>query len=71
MVKNWDALLEGRVQYNVENSQVKYGALVGVYRHFGDNFKIGGGYNFSGVSDDLTNTDAEAHGWFINAIAKF
>lgn len=71
VVKNWDALVEGRVLVNQENKQAKYGALVGVYRHMGDNFKVGGGYNFSGVSDDLTNTEADAHGWFINAIAKF
>ena len=71
VVKNWDALVEGRVMVNQENQQAKYGALVGVYRHIGDNFKIGGGYNFSGVTDDLTNTDAAANGWFLNAIAKF
>lgn len=71
IVKNWDALLEGRILHHQENQQTKYGALVGVYRHIGDNFKIGGGYNFSSISDNLTNTDANASGWFINAIAKF
>ena len=71
VVKNWDALLEGRIMHQNESEQTRYGALAGIYRHMGDNFKIGAGYNFSKFSDDLTNVEADASGWFVNAVAKF
>ena len=71
IVKNWDILVEGRLMHHHETSQTRTGLLAAVYRHVGDNFKIGAGYNFSGFSDDLTNTEADAQGWFVNAVAKF
>ena len=76
VVKNWDALLEGRVMYqgNVGNSgqhAIRYGALAAVYRHMGDNLKVGGGYNFGSFDDDLTNVSFDKHGLFLNAVAKF
>ena len=48
----------------------KSGALVAVYRHLGKNFKLGGGYNFTDFSDDLTDLSYRSHGWFINLIGK-
>ena len=54
---------------NTEN--LKHGALVGVYKHIGENLKIGVGYNFSNFQDDLRDTDINAQGWFINIIGKF
>lgn len=76
VVKNWDALLEGRLMWqgNVGNSgesATRYGALAAVYRHLGDNFKIGGGYNFGAFDDNLTNVSFDKQGLFVNAIAKF
>ncbi len=71
VVKNWDAVIEARMLYEQESDTVRYGALAAVYRHFGDNFKVGVGYNFASFTDDLTNTDADAHGFFINAVSKF
>ena len=76
VVKNWDALLEGRVMYqgNVGNSgedAIRYGALAAIYRHVGDNLKIGGGYNFGSFDDNLTNISFDKQGLFVNAIAKF
>jgi hypothetical protein len=76
VVKNWDALLEGRVMWqgNVGNSgesATRFGALAAVYRHLGDNFKIGGGYNFGSFDDNLTNVSFDKQGVFVNAIAKF
>jgi len=76
VVKNWDALLEGRVMWqgNVGNSgesAIRYGALAAVYRHVGDNLKIGGGYNFGAFDDNLTNVSFDKQGLFVNAIAKF
>ena len=76
VVKNWDALLEGRVMYqgNVGDSgknAIRYGALAAVYRHVGDNLKVGGGYNFGSFDDDLSNIEFDKQGLFVNAIAKF
>jgi len=52
-----------------ENEQ--FGALVGIYRHVGDNAKIGVGYSFSEFSDDLTDFDEDNSGFFINLVGKF
>jgi hypothetical protein len=52
-------------------SDRKTGALVGVYRHLGDNFKLGVGYNFTDFSDDLTNLSSKNRGVFVNAVGKF
>ena len=76
VVKNWDALLEGRAMWqgNVGNSgesAVRLGALAAVYRHVGDNLKVGGGYNFGSFDDSLTNVSFDKQGVFVNAIAKF
>ena len=71
VVKNWDALLEGRVMYSPSSSSTDFGALAAVYRHFGDNFKVGLGYNFGHFSDDLRAIGVDSQGVFINAIGKF
>ena len=71
VVKNWDALVEGRVLWTSPYKSADYGALAAVYRHMGDNFKIGVGYNFGRFSDDLRDLVADDHGIFINAIGKF
>lgn len=71
VVRDWDATVELRAMHINEIKSTKYGALAAIYRHFGDNLKIGVGYNFSDVSDDLTNVNANSQGVFINAITKF
>ena len=47
------------------------GFLFGVYRHVGNNMKLGAGYNFTDFSDDLTDLDYRSEGVFINVIGKF
>ena len=71
VVKNWDALLEGRVLWSPSSQSSDFGALAAIYRHFGDNFKMGIGYNFGRFSDDLSHIEADDQGFFINAIGKF
>lgn len=71
VLKNWDALFEGRVLYSPEAGQTDYGALVAVYRHLGNNAKIGVGYNFGRFSDDLTDLTHDDSGVFLNMIGKF
>jgi hypothetical protein len=71
VVKNWDALVEGRVLYASETQQTYFGALAAVYRHVGNNAKIGIGYNFGEFSDDLTDLTYDDQGVFLNVIGKF
>ena len=70
-VKRWDALAEIR-SLNVDTAgNSETGALVALYRHFGDNAKVGVGYNFTDFSDDLTDLSYDDKGLFLNFVAKF
>ncbi|KAB2716245.1 TonB-dependent receptor [Brucella intermedia] len=71
IVKNWDALVEGRVLHMPEAKTTDYGALLAVYRHVGENFKVGAGYNFGAFSDDLRDLTLNDRGVFLNVIGKF
>ncbi len=66
----WDALLEWRTLQVHQAQDQRSGALVGLYRHFGENIKLGAGYNFTDFSDDLTDLDYDSQGYFINLIGK-
>ncbi|TDT74032.1 hypothetical protein BDE40_2816 [Litoreibacter halocynthiae] len=71
LVHKWDALLEARV-LNARQIQTKeYGLVGAIYRHVGNNFKLGVGYNSGRFSDDLTDLTYDDKGVFINLIAKF
>ena len=71
IVKEWDLSAELRTLVALNARDQQTGALVGVYRHLGDNFKFGVGYNFTHFSDDLTNLSGKNQGVFVNAIGKF
>jgi hypothetical protein len=71
IVKKWDLLLEGRVLAMPEADTVDFGALAAVYRHVGNNFKVGVGYNFGRFSDDLRDLTLDDGGVFLNVIGKF
>jgi hypothetical protein len=71
VVHNWDVLVEGRVFHLTETRQTDWGALTAVYRHFGNNFKVGVGYNFGRFSDDLTDLVQDDQGVFLNVVGKF
>jgi hypothetical protein len=71
VVENWDALIEGRALWTNDAETVDLGLLAAVYRHVGENFKIGVGYNFGNFSDDLSDLTYDDHGVFLNAIGKF
>ena len=71
VVKEWDILLEGRALWLSEQQQVNFGALAGVYRHIGDNMKLGVGYNFGRFSDNLSDLVMDDRGVFVNVIGKF
>ena len=71
VVKNWDLLLEGRVLHTPEIDTTDFGAVAAVYRHVGDNFKVGVGYNFGRFSDDVADVTLDDEGVFLNVIGKF
>ncbi|WP_075997143.1 hypothetical protein [Salaquimonas pukyongi] len=71
VVKNWDILLEARALWLEELEQVHYGVLAGIYRHIGNNLKVGVGYNFGRFSDDLTDLTLDDEGIFVNVVGKF
>jgi len=71
VIKKWDLIGEARWLSTSLADDDRFGALVGVYRHVGENAKIGAGYNFSSFSDDLTNFENDNDGFFINLIGKF
>jgi len=71
IVKQWDALVEARALAMPEADTVDYGALVALYRHVGENFKVGVGYNFGRFSDDLRDLTLDDRGVFLNVVGKF
>ncbi len=71
IVHDWDFMVEGRALWMSELEQVNYGLLAGVYRHIGDNLKVGVGYNFGRFSDDLTDLTLDDGGVFLNVIGQF
>lgn len=71
VIHKWDILAEGRFLHTEETGTDETGALLGIYRHVGNNAKIGVGYEWGGVSDDLTDIDYDNQGVFLNIIAKF
>ena len=71
IVKKWDALLEGRVMYMPEAGTTDFGAVTALYRHVGENFKVGVGYNFGKFSDDLRDLTMDDRGVFLNLVGKF
>lgn len=69
-VHKWDALVEVR-QLHAQDIGSDSGFLAAVYRHVGNNFKIGLGYNFGQFSDDLTDVTYNDSGVFLNLVGKF
>ena len=71
IIKRWEAMAEARILKSDLANDQRVGALVGVYRHVGDNLKVGGGYSFSEFSDDLTDFENNSNGAFLNVVGKF
>ena len=71
VVHEWDLFGEGRVLYTHETGTTENGALLGVYRHIGEHAKLGLGYEWGSVSDDLTDISYQNRGVFLNLVGKF
>jgi hypothetical protein len=71
VVSNWDLMVEGRALLTPKADLTEFGALAGVYRHFGNNLRAGLGYNWGQVSDDLRLIDGANQGVFLNLTSQF
>ena len=71
VVSNWDIMIEGRAMLTPKADLTELGALAGVYRHFGNNLRVGLGYNWGRVSDDLKTINAAKEGVFLNLTTQF
>jgi hypothetical protein len=71
VARNWDVLAEGRGLWVSKAKDMRLGALGAIYRHLGNNVKIGVGYSWSDFSDDLTDQSYTSHGPFLNLLGKF
>jgi hypothetical protein len=64
--ENWEVLMEGRLLDMTDLDEQRAGTLFALSRYFGENFKVGVGYNFTDFSSDLTDLSYQHHGTFIN-----
>lgn len=69
--QRWEITGEARMLVLRDKDSRDYGALLTVFRSFGDNAKLGLGYNFGTFSDDLRDTTQDDRGVFLNLQAKF
>ena len=60
--------VEYRILENKLADDKRDGFLIGAYKDFDNNTKVGIGYNFTEFNDNLTNLSYEAKGWFVNLI---
>ena len=70
-VKQWDGVIEARYLSNDLAGDARWGGMAAIYRHLGNNTKIGIGYSISDFSDDLTDQSYTSKGVFINLLGKF
>ena len=71
VMKEWDLMAEVRGLWVTAADDKRLGALGAIYRHLGNNVKVGVGYSLSDFSDDLTDQSYSSHGPFLNILGKF
>ncbi|MBH5321947.1 hypothetical protein [Aurantiacibacter sediminis] len=71
VLREWDVLAEGRALWVTQADDLRLGALGAIYRHIGDEVKVGVGYSWSDFSDDLTDQSYTSHGPFLNLLGRF
>ena len=71
IVHNWDVMAEIRGLWAPGSNITEKAALLGVYRLFGDNIRVGGGYLWGTVSDDLRKIESPDKGYFLNITTQF
>jgi hypothetical protein len=70
IIKKWDIMGEHHWLISRDAEDMSQGYLVSVQYHVNNNMKVGVGYNFTSFDDDLTKSDYDAKGWFVNFIGK-
>ncbi|WP_238991823.1 transporter [Gemmobacter caeruleus] len=68
---SWDIMAEARAMKFKETGVTETGAVLGVWRHFGNNLKAGIGYQWGDVSSDLREIEGRKEGAFFNIVATF
>ena len=71
LVRRWDVLAEIHHLSNDRAGDGRWGGVAAIYRHLGNNVKIGVGYSFSDFSTDLSDQSYTSHGLFVNLLGKF
>lgn len=71
IVHQWDVMGEVRVFHAPRADTTEYGAVLGVYRELNPHARIGLGYSWGGVSDDMRRIERAKEGMFLNIITKF
>jgi outer membrane protein OmpA-like peptidoglycan-associated protein len=71
LTRKWDGLAEYRWLADIGGDNDRDGALLGLYRHVGDNFKVGVGFNFTDFDDRLRIDSYKNHGWFLDLVGKY
>ncbi|WP_230312514.1 transporter [Paracoccus lichenicola] len=71
IVFRWDAMGEVRAFHAPQAGMTEYGALLGIYREITPHARLGLGYLWGGVSDDLRTVEKAKEGVFVNLIGKF
>ncbi|WP_142079303.1 hypothetical protein [Roseinatronobacter monicus] len=71
IVQKWDIMGEVRAFHAPQANTTEVGALLGVYREVNPNARIGIGYSWGGISDDMRRIDRAREGLFLNIIGKF
>ena len=71
VARSWDVMAEGRALWVTLADDRRVGGLGAVYRHLGNNVKLGVGYSMSDFSDNLTDQSYSSHGPFLNLLGKF
>jgi hypothetical protein len=64
--EDWEFLAEARLLDMPDLSESRAGFLTAISRYFGDNVKVGLGYNFTDFSDNLTDLSYDHQGVFLN-----
>lgn len=71
IVHAWDAMAELRAFHAPRAGHTDYGAVLGIYREVNRHARIGVGYAWGGVQDDLRRIRPARAGLFLNVIGRF
>ncbi|MGJ7498293.1 hypothetical protein ACSFA8_24955 [Variovorax sp. RT4R15] len=71
VVRNWSWMAELRSLRAKELGDRRTGWLTAGYYHVNENMKVGVGYNFTDLSDNLTDLSYRSRGFFVNVLGKF